>query len=249
MSTTSNTYLLLGATSGIGMELARRLAAGGARLFLVARDPDKLAAFAETLPGEVATAVADATDSPQVDAAVNAAVEQFGKIDGAVNLVGSILLKPAHLTSDQEWRQTLALNLDSAFYLLRAAAKTMMTSGGGSVVLVSSVAAKLGLTNHEAIAAAKAGVSGLVLAAAASYAARGIRVNAVAPGLVRTPLTARLTQNEATLKASVAMHPLGRIGEPADIASAIEWLLNPAQGWVTGQVLSVDGGMGAVRPR
>ena len=249
MSTTSNTYLLLGATSGIGMELARRLAAGGARLFLVARDPDKLAAFAETLPGEVATAVADATDSPQVDAAVNAAVEQFGKIDGAVNLVGSILLKPAHLTSDQEWRQTLALNLDSAFYLLRAAAKTMMTSGGGSVVLVSSVAARLGLTNHEAIAAAKAGVSGLVLAAAASYAARGIRVNAVAPGLVRTPLTARLTQNEATLKASVAMHPLGRIGEPADIASAIEWLLNPAQGWVTGQVLSVDGGMGAVRPR
>jgi 3-oxoacyl-[acyl-carrier protein] reductase len=249
MSTTSNTYLLLGATSGIGMELARRLAAGGARLFLVARDPDKLAAFAETLPGEVATAVADATESPQVDAAVNAAVEQFGKIDGAVNLVGSILLKPAHLTSDQEWRQTLALNLDSAFYLLRAAAKTMMTSGGGSVVLVSSVAARLGLTNHEAIAAAKAGVSGLVLAAAASYAARGIRVNAVAPGLVRTPLTARLTQNEATLKASVAMHPLGRIGEPADIASAIEWLLNPAQGWVTGQVLSVDGGMGAVRPR
>jgi 3-oxoacyl-[acyl-carrier protein] reductase len=249
MTTTSNTYLILGATSGIGMELARRLAAGGARLFLVARDPDKLAAFAETLPGEVATAVADATDSPQVDAAVNAAVEQFGKIDGAVNLVGSILLKPAHLTSDQEWRQTLALNLDSAFYLLRAAAKTMMTSGGGSVVLVSSVAAKLGLTNHEAIAAAKAGVSGLVLAAAASYAARGIRVNAVAPGLVRTPLTARLTQNEATLKASVAMHPLGRIGEPADIASAIEWLLNPAQGWVTGQVLSVDGGMGAVRPR
>jgi 3-oxoacyl-[acyl-carrier protein] reductase len=249
MTTTSNTYLLLGATSGIGMELARRLAAGGARLFLVARDPDKLAAFAETLPGEVATAVADATESPQVDAAVNAAVEQFGKIDGAVNLVGSILLKPAHLTSDQEWRQTLALNLDSAFYLLRAAAKTMMTSGGGSVVLVSSVAAKLGLTNHEAIAAAKAGVSGLVLAAAASYAARGIRVNAVAPGLVRTPLTARLTQNEATLKASVAMHPLGRIGEPADIASAIEWLLNPAQGWVTGQVLSVDGGMGAVRPR
>jgi NAD(P)-dependent dehydrogenase (short-subunit alcohol dehydrogenase family) len=249
MSTTSNIYLLLGATSGIGMELARRLAAGGARLFLVARDPDKLAAFAQTLPGEVATAVADATESPQVDAAVNAAVEQFGKIDGAVNLVGSILLKPAHLTSDQEWRQTLALNLDSAFYLLRAAAKTMMTSGGGSVVLVSSVAARLGLTNHEAIAAAKAGVSGLVLAAAASYAARGIRVNAVAPGLVRTPLTARLTQNEATLKASVAMHPLGRIGEPADIASAIEWLLNPAQGWVTGQVLSVDGGMGAVRPR
>jgi 3-oxoacyl-[acyl-carrier protein] reductase len=115
------------------------------------------------------------------------------------------------------------------------------------VVLVSSAAARLGLANHEAIAAAKAGVHGLVLSAAASYAGRGIRVNAVAPGLVRTPLTAGLTENDASLKAATALHALGRIGEPDDVASAIEWLLE--QTWVTGQVLGVDGGLATVRSR
>jgi NAD(P)-dependent dehydrogenase (short-subunit alcohol dehydrogenase family) len=120
---------------------------------------------------------------------------------------------------------------------------------GGSVVLVSSAAARLGLANHEAIAAAKAGVIGLTLSAAATYAARGLRVNAVAPGLVRTPLTARITGSEAALKASTALHALGRIGEPEDVASAIAWLLDPAQSWVTGQVLGVDGGLATLRSR
>jgi NAD(P)-dependent dehydrogenase (short-subunit alcohol dehydrogenase family) len=122
-------------------------------------------------------------------------------------------------------------------------------TGGGSIVLVSSAAARLGLANHEAIAAAKAGIIGLTLSSAATYAARGIRVNCVAPGLTRTPMTARLTQNEATLKASTAMHALGRIGEPDDVAGAIDWLLGPESSWITGQVLGVDGGLASVRPR
>ena len=124
-----------------------------------------------------------------------------------------------------------------------------MLNVGGSIVLVSSAAARIGLANHEAIAAAKAGVIGLTLSAAATYGPRRIRVNCVAPGLVRTPMTSRLTANEVSLKASTAMHPLGRIGEPGDVASAIEWLLNPEQSWVTGQVLGIDGGLGSVRAR
>jgi NAD(P)-dependent dehydrogenase (short-subunit alcohol dehydrogenase family) len=124
-----------------------------------------------------------------------------------------------------------------------------MRNGGGSVVLVSSSAAHVGLANHEAIAAAKGGVEALVRAAAATYAPRGIRVNAVAPGLVRTPLSARITENPAGEKASVAMHALGRLGEPADVAAAIQWLLGPDSGWVTGQVQRVDGGLATVRPR
>jgi NAD(P)-dependent dehydrogenase (short-subunit alcohol dehydrogenase family) len=111
------------------------------------------------------------------------------------------------------------------------------------------VAARIGLANHEAIAAAKAGVIGLTLSAASTYAPRGVRVNCVAPGLVRTPMTARLTQNEGALKASTAMHALGRIGEPADVAAAIAWLIGPESSWVTGQVLGIDGGLGSVRPR
>ena len=121
--------------------------------------------------------------------------------------------------------------------------------GGGSVALVSSAAARVGLASHEAIAAAKAGVIGLTLSAAATYAGRGLRFNCVAPGLVRTPLTARLTATEASSRASTAMHPLGRLGEPDDVAAGIAWLLDPRNSWVTGQVIGIDGGLADLRGR
>jgi NAD(P)-dependent dehydrogenase (short-subunit alcohol dehydrogenase family) len=117
------------------------------------------------------------------------------------------------------------------------------------VVLISSAAAMEGLANHEAIAAAKAGILGLTLSAAASYAGQNLRVNAVAPGLTETPLTAALTGNETSRRVSEAMHALGRLGKPEDIARAIVFLLDPANNWITGQVLAVDGGLSRVRPK
>jgi len=179
--------------------------------------------------------------------AVEAAVQAFGPIDGIVNCAGSILLKPAHITSEAEFQQTLDTNLKTAFVALRAGVKNM--PAGGSVVLISTAAARMGYANHEAIAAAKAGVMGLALSAAATYAARNIRVNCVAPGLVETPLAARITSNEAALKASMGMHALGRIGRPEDVASMIEFLLSAENAWVTGQVFGVDGGLGTVRAK
>ncbi len=239
-------YAILGATGGIGAALCQRLSAQGARLFSGARDEAKLKALAaQTNAGTMSL---DATQSASVDAFIAQAVSMYGQLDGVVNCVGSVLLKPAHITTNDEWQFTLQQNLDSAFYLLRAATKAMQ-GRGGSIVLLSSAAGRTGLANHEAIAAAKAGIIGLTLSAAASYAARGIRVNCVAPGLVATPLTARITGNEASLKASAAMHALGRIGTPEDVASAIAWLLDPANNWVTGQVIGVDGGLASVRPR
>ena len=239
-------YVILGATGGVGSALCERLAASGAQLVLGGRDGGRLEQLAQATGSHPFTL--DATAPAQVEACVQAAVERYGHLDGIANCVGSLLLKPAHLTTDDEWAAALAANLTSAFAALRAGARAMMRTGG-SIVLVSSAAARIGLANHEAIAAAKSGVIGLTLAAAASYGARGIRVNCVAPGLVRTPMTARLTTNEASLKASAAMHALGRIGEPAEVAAALAWLLDPAQGWVTGQVLGVDGGLGSVRAR
>jgi 3-oxoacyl-[acyl-carrier protein] reductase len=189
------------------------------------------------------------TDSKAIDACISAAIENHGPLDGVVNCVGTLLLKPAHCTSDQEYSEVIAANLNSSFYLLRSAATAMMRSGGGSIVLLSSAVAQRGMINHEAIAAAKAGVLGLAQSAAATYARHNIRVNCVAPGLIRTPLTASLIRNEGFLKASAALHPLGRIGEPEEVASAIRWFLDPQQGWVTGQTLAVDGGLGSVQAR
>ena len=239
-------YVVLGATGGVGSALTRRLAGSGARLVIAGRDEGRLAQLAEE-SGAIPRRF-EATDLADVERCVHVAVERLGGVDGVVSCVGSLLLKPAHLTTMDEWSAVLATNLTSAFATVRAAARAMM-EGGGSIVLVSSAAARVGLASHEAIAAAKAGVAGLVLAAAASYASRGIRVNCVAPGLVRTPLTARLTASAAGLKTSSDMHPLRRVGEPEEVASALAWLLDPAQSWLTGQILGIDGGLATVRTR
>ena len=240
--------LIAGVTGGIGSALARRLAAAGAAVAGYARDEARLAALAAELPG-LFTVVADATQPAAVEAAVAATVARFGRLDAYVHAVGSILIKPAHQTRPEEWLRVLDLNLNSAFYGLRAALGPMQTQGGGSIVLVSSVAAQAGLPAHEAIAAAKGGIDGLVGAAAASYAPRNIRVNAVAPGLVDTPLAAPLLASEAARAFSEKMHPLGRIGRPDQVASLIAWLLTPDADWVTGQIYSIDGGLAHLRPR
>lgn len=227
------TYLLIAASSDIGRASTALLREAGHRVVTTARGSDAIEP----------DVVLDATDFDAVDRAVADA----GALDGIAVFAGSMILKPAHLTSRAQYDEAIAASLTTAFAAVRAAGAHMR--GGGAVVLVSSAAALAGLPNHDAIAAAKAGVIGLTLSAAASYASRGLRVNAVAPGLVHTRLTAGLTASETSRHVSEAMHPLGRLGEPGDVARAVAFLLDPQNAWITGQVIGVDGGLGSIRPR
>ena len=237
---------ILGATGTIGSTLARRLVKGGRRVLLVGRDGDKLARLSAELGQPFA--VMDATNSQSViDALQGVAVDNDG-LDGIVNCIGSLILKPAHATSDEEFRRVVETNLFTAFATVRAGAK-MLREHGGVIVLFASAAAEIGIQNHEAIAAAKAGVIGLARAAAATYAPHNIRVNVIAPGLVRTELTRRIWDNPVSAAASAEMHALGRLGEPEEIASLAAWLLDPENRWMTGQVIGLDGGLSRVVPK
>ena len=236
--------VIVGASGGIGSSLIELLTQDGWKLVLGARNEKALKALAEKWDHPFLAG--DARDCKYTDSLFKLAIDSFGSVQGATNLAGSILLKAAHQTTDEEFLETLQQNLFTSFNLVRSAIPHMRKEGG-SVVLLSSVAARMGLSNHEAIAAAKAAVEGLTLSSAATYAAYKIRFNAVAPGLVKTPLSSKLTSNEMVLKASTQMHPLQKIGEPKDVASAIRWFLSPEQSWITGQILGADGGLGSVK--
>jgi NAD(P)-dependent dehydrogenase (short-subunit alcohol dehydrogenase family) len=226
-------YLIIAASSAIGQAVVRILKSQGDKVFTTARDASKIQP----------DALLDATDFD----AVNEVFKLAGEIDGVVNCAGSLFLRSAHATTKEQYQAVIDASLTSSFATVHAAG--MYMKAGGSVVLISSAAALVGIANHEAISAAKAGVIGLAQSAASTYANLNLRFNVVAPGMTNTPLTSQIVTNSMAFEASKAMHALGRIGNPEDIARAIIFLLNPENNWITGQVLSVDGGLSHVRPK
>lgn len=235
-------HAIFGATGGIGSVLTKQLADKGDRVYLLARNEERLQQLSKQISQPYK--VVDATDENLVAQVLKDIVEKEGRLDGVVCLVGSFCLKPLHLTTQKEFEEVMRMNLISSFCILKHAVSVM---GKGSIVLSSSTAALIGLSNHEAIAAAKAAVVGLVKSAAASYASKGIRINAVAPGLIRTPLTQAITSHEMALKVSTSFHPLGRIGEPQDVAAIIAWLLSDESSFMTADVIPVDGGLSSIK--
>ncbi len=226
-------YLVIAASSSIGQCVVQDLLSKGHTVFTTARNKEKI----------VPDVILDASNFQEVNDVFNKA----GSIDGVVNCSGSLLLKPAHLTKEREYYEVINASLTTAFATVQAAGRNM--TRGGSVVLISSSASLCGIANHEAIAAAKAGINGLVLSAAATYASINLRFNAVAPGLVKTALTSNITNNEISLKFSKAMHPLGRIGSPEEIAKVIVFLLDNKNSWITGQIIAVDGGISTIKQK
>lgn len=237
--------LITGASGGIGQAVARLGAARGLEPIGVGRSIDRLQT---ALPG-LRHIEADVTTESGVER-LFATMETAGLSPQAlVHCVGSSQAGALERTRLADFEQTLVTNLTSTFLVSRAFVATLRRRAlGGSVVLFSSVVTRIGVAQHELIAAAKAGVEGFTLSAAASHAAHGIRFNAIAPGLTETPLTQRLLSSEVGRAAAMKQYPLLGINQPEDVADLALWLTSSASSRVTGQVIAVDGGFSSVRP-
>ncbi len=231
---TTKTFLLAGCTSGIGLETLKALRIDGHRVIAAVRNRDSLAEFEDV-------------ESVEFDAEkTELQMELPEAIDGLAYFPGTITLKSFRALRDEDFRRDLEVNLFGAVRLIRAALPSLQKSEHGSIVLFSTVAAQTGMPFHTSIAAAKSAVEGLARALAAELAPR-IRVNCIAPSLTRTPLASGLIDTDTKLEARRQRHPLKRIGDPAEVAQLVRFLFSDAAGFITGQVLPIDGGLSSLR--
>lgn len=242
--------LVTGAAGGLGQAVARRLAADGWTLILSSRDANRLAVVHHELVGDGhLQVVADCSTVAGARRILDAARASQILPTALAHCVGNIRLGALHRMGETDFNECLSANLISAFHTLAAFVGALREANSpGAAVLVSSAAARIGTPNHEAVAAAKAGLEGLVRGSAATYAANGIRVNAVAPGIMETPAAARILSSSAGRESAARQYPLQGIGEPDELAQLMVWLLSAQAARVTGQVWSMDGGFSAVRP-
>ena len=228
--------LILGAAGGIGKTLADDISKFSSDLFLGYNN--------NLVDSSYKSKKIDATNFDEVESFIQNGIDELGGIDAIVNLPGNLILKPAHLSTEKDFYTTIDVNLKSAFAVIRSAGKLFENC---SIVLMSTAAASIGLSNHELISSAKAGIEGLSKSAAKTYARKNIRVNTVSPGLVNTPLAKKITENPIMLKASIKMLAANKIGEPKQISNMIRFLIDPENDWITGQNFIVDGGLSSTK--
>jgi len=242
--------LVTGGYGGIGERLSRAFVDVGGSVAIIGRNADKAQALADELGDHAMAAPADATKRDEVDAAVDSVVERFGRVDGLVTTVGGgagDAVHPAESYPDDAWDWIMDLNLRSALYAAQAAARAMIAGGnGGHILHLSSVRGQLGIHNgFSAYVAAKGGLDALTRQQATEWAKHNITVNAISPTFVRTAQVAGLLSDDAFREGLTKRIPLGRIAETDDVVGAALLLCSDASSFITGQVLTLDGGLTA----
>jgi len=236
--------IVTGASRGIGASIAQQLAAAGRHVVCVARHEEKLAEVKQQIEGEggsASTTSCDVSDSDAVSNMIEQVADHHGRLDILVNNAGITRDNLLMRMSDEEFDQVIETNLKSAFVAARAAARPMMRGKWGRIVNLGSVGGLVGNSGQANYAAAKAGLTGLTKSLAREMAAKNVTANVVAPGFVQTEMTESLPQS---VKDQVQQHtPLKRFGQPPEVAAAVKFLASEEAGYITGQVLAVDGGM------
>jgi NAD(P)-dependent dehydrogenase (short-subunit alcohol dehydrogenase family) len=240
--------LVTGASSGIGRAIALAFAAKGAKVMVADINEEGGHETVKMITDGGGTAAffkADVSKEDQVKAMIDETVKVCGGLDFAANNAGiEGAPKGIHDTSEEEWLMTINVNLSGVFYCMKHEVIYMVEHGGGAIVNTSSVAGLRGGENLAPYVASKHGVTGLTRCGALEYAKQGIRVNSVHPGAIRTPMVARLEFDMPEMFAGLAdMHPVGRVGEPEEIADAVVWLCSDEASFVTGHTMTIDGGM------
>jgi len=243
---------LTGAGTGIGRACAELFAREGARVALAGRRQELLEATAKAITaagGEALVVPCDVTRTAEVEQAIAATVERFGRLDVVVNNAGALLVATAAETSDEEWDRLMEVNLKGPFLVSRAAVQQMRQTGGGAIVNIGSVLGLVAMPKRAAYAASKGGVTQLTRAMAIDHAAEGIRVNCICPSIVETELVQGLFTSQpdpaAARAARIQGIPLGRFGQPVDVAQLALFLASEESSWVTGAAIPLDGGLTA----
>jgi NAD(P)-dependent dehydrogenase (short-subunit alcohol dehydrogenase family) len=237
--------IITGGGSGIGRGIALALAREGAGVAICGRDRKKLDAVAAEIGPACLPVAADVSAAKQVELLVRMTVERFGRVTTLVNNAGVLLAGTAESLREDEWEQTFNINVRGPWLLARAALPHLR-AGGGSIINVGSVLSMVGARNRVAYAASKGAVLAMTRAMALDHAADKIRVNCICPGIVETEMVAAFNIDEAARKQRLAMHPLGRFGQPEDVAGLAVFLASDESSWITGAGYTVDGGYSAL---